>query len=177
MNTKATRLIVCAVWVSMLLGCSTTRVITAQHGLTLLQDAVLVTTTGARLGTRLVVTTGDSILAYDYTFDRNLHFHFSAVQKVETIDRRKAALAGLWLGAAGGAILGCFTGEQHPDDALEGRGAHAVMLGILGGSVGAIIGAVKGRTETYVFEETQEEADTSERLSESDAEPSGAKRR
>ena len=169
MKKKAISLIVVTVWMFTLLGCSTTRVITPKTGFTLSKDAVLVTTNGARLGIRFVKTTGDSIVARDYTFDRNLHFHFSEVQKVVVKDHSKGAWQGFWRGVAAGAILGYLAGEDNAQDALASRGASAIILGNFGGAAGAIIGATKGKTETYLFEETQEEANTSEGLLETDA--------
>lgn len=169
MKKKATSLIVVTVWMFTLLGCSTTRVITPKTGFTLSKDTALVTTNGARLGTRFVKTTGDSIVARDYTFDRSLHFHFSEVQKVEMKNHGKGAWQGFLWGAAGGVILGYLAGENNAQDALASRGAGAFILGIFGGAAGAIIGATKGKTETYLFEETQEEANASEGHSETDA--------
>ena len=169
MKKEAISLIVTTVWMFMFLGCSTTRVITPKTGFTLAEDATLVTTNGARLGIRFVKTTGDSIVARDYTFARDLHFHFSDVQKVEIKDHGKGAWQGFLWGAAGGVIWGYLAGENNAQDALASKGAGAFILGVFGGAAGAIIGATKGKTETYLFEEAQEEANASEGLSETDA--------
>jgi len=175
MKKEAISLIVVTVWMFMFLGCSTTRVITPKTGFTLSKDAALVTTNGARLGTRFVKTSGDSIVARDYTFDRDLHFHFSDVQKVEIKDHGKGAWQGFLWGAAVGAVIGTAALKIDPvEDPLAN--ARPFLWGIFGGAAGAIIGATKGKTETYLFEETQEQANTSEKHSSTDAKLARTKR-
>ncbi len=161
--------IIVAVLALMFIGCSTTRVITPQTEWTLAKDAALVTINGASLGTRFVRTTGDSIVARDYTFDRHLHFHFSDVQKVEIKDHGKGAWQGFLWGAAVGAVVGTVALVVNPvNDALAN--ARPFLWGIMGGIGGGLIGATKGNTETYLFEETQEQTNTSEKHSSTDAE-------
>ena len=175
MKKEAMSLIVATVWMFTFLGCSTTRVITPKTGFTLSEDAALVTTNGVRLGTRFVKTSGDSIVARDYTFDRDLHFHFSDVQKVEMKDHGKGAWQGFLWGAAVGAVIGTAALKIDPvEDPLAN--ARPFLWGIMGGIGGVLIGATKGKTETYLFEETQEQANTSEKNSSTDAKLARTKR-
>ncbi|MCH8957302.1 hypothetical protein IIA28_18600 [candidate division KSB1 bacterium] len=175
MKKEAISLIVGTVWMFTLLGCSTTRVITPKTGFTLSEDAALVTTNGGRLGTRFVKTSGDSIVAHDYTFDRDLHFHFSDVQKVEMKDHGKGAWQGFLWGAAVGAVIGTVALKVDPvEDPLAN--ARPFLWGIMGGIGGVLIGATKGKTETYLFEETQEQTNTSEKHSSTDAKRARTKR-
>lgn len=168
MKKEAIGLILVNVWMFTLLGCSTTRVITPKAGFTLSEDAALVMTNGARLGIRFVKTTGDSILAHDYTFGHNLHFHFSEVQKVVVKDHSRGARQGFWRGVAGGAILGYLAGDDNTGDPMGSRGFGAFIFGALGGYVGVISAIVK--TETYLFEEIQEETNALEGLLDTDSE-------
>ena len=176
MKKEAISLIVGTVWMFTLLGCSTTRVITPKIGFTLSEDAALVRTNGVRLGTRFVKTSGDSIVARDYTFDRDLHFHFSDVQKVEIKDHGKGAWQGFLWGVPVGVVGGYLAGGDNAQDALGSRGAGAIIYGFVGGVIGPIIGAIRGKTETYLFEETQEQTNTSEKHSSTDAKLARTKR-
>lgn len=177
MKKETGYLILWTIALSSFIGCSTTRVITPQTEWTLAKDAALVTSNGASLGTRFVSTTGDSIVARDYTFDRNLQFDFSEVAKVEIKNHNKGALQGfLFLGAAG-ALGGLAASLLYTGDNNDGlRYAAPFIWGMFGGAAGALIGAAKGNTETYLFEQTQEQTNTSERNSSVDAELARTKR-
>ena len=175
MKKEAISLIVGTVWMFTLLGCSTTRVITAKTGLTLSKHAVLVTTNDARLDTWFVKTTGDSIVAYDKTINRYRHYHFSEVKKIEVKNHNKGILHGLLLGVAAGAVIGTVALKVDPvEDPLAN--ARPFLWGIMGGIGGVLIGATKGKTETYLFEETQEQTNTSEKHSSTDAKLARTKR-
>jgi len=161
MKTKAMGLIVGTVYMFSLIGCSSTRVITPKAAFTLSENATLITTKGVKHNTRLVKTTADSIVASYNTSTPNLHFHFSEIEKVVVKDGRKGAWQGFLLGVPVGVVGGYLAGSDNAQDALASRGEGAIIYGFFGGVIGPIIGAIRGKTKTYLFKETQEKTTSS----------------
>ncbi len=80
----------------------------------------------------------------------------------------------MW-GAAVGAVIGTVALKVDPvDDPLAN--ARPFLWGIMGGIGGVLIGATEGKTEIYFFEETQEQTNTSEKQSSTDAKLAKTKR-
>ena len=161
---KGTRVIAIGTMLA-LAGCSTTRVVTRDQQLFLERDAVVVLHNDAKLGARSVASRGDTVIAYDYYTNRELRFSFREVDRVVVNNRGRRALgrvlAGIVLGglagAIGGGILGYLAGEENPQDALESKGAAAIVVGFIYGCGGAAAGGLAGfmwrNKDNYLFEE------------------------
>ncbi len=149
MKRKDICLIASTVWMFTLTGCSSTRIITPNTDFTLLKNATLITTSGASLGIRYVEVIGDSILARDYSFDRDFHFHFSEIHKVVVKDHRKGSL----IGSIGGAPVGFIWGFLFPNDEMVM--VNAIMGAAFIGIAGGVTGGLLGDTETYLFRESK----------------------
>ncbi len=162
MKTEKVTLIFAVVVIWIFIGCSSTRLITQNDGLILNKKAALVLNNDVKIGTKLINTHGDSIIASDYFFNRNLCFHFSDVQKAEVRNHNKGAWQGfLLLGGAAATVTAIATSVSgdNNNDALAA--AAPFIWGIFGGAVGAMIGAAKGNTETYLFKDVDKTTDSS----------------
>ncbi len=119
--------IMAIIWTHMLIGCSSTRIITQKDELTVNEKALLVKTNDERFEVKNLDVKGDSILATRYYDNRELDLHISDVRKI-VIYRKNGVKLGL-IGAAAGAAWGYFGTPDEPGDPLAQPGYWAVVLG------------------------------------------------
>ncbi len=168
MKIKISKAIVGISAVFFIIGCSTSHVIKPDMELQIHKKATLVLANNSKIQTYSVFTDEDSVVTFNNSTRSHQKFSVFDVKKIITKSSGKGALHGALFGAGGGALLGYLNGEDNPSDALASREEGAFILGMFGGVIGATIGAIKGKTETYLFEEAPEETNTSEKLSDTD---------
>jgi len=96
-------------------------------------------------------------------------FPTASIQKVEMTDRTTGFLQGIGLGIGipiAGGLLASGGGDDLGSELVRGAG---YVLSIPGGVIGGIIGTVRGRQETYYFEDSSPKADSVARATRSRA--------
>jgi uncharacterized protein YcfJ len=78
-------------------------------------------------------------------------FPRAEIRTVKLARRGRSILAGMGIGAAGGAIIGAASGRN---GSFIGRGAGAAILAVPGALIGAIVGAFVDFTDTTVYRAT-----------------------
>jgi hypothetical protein len=139
-------------WTHMLIGCSSTHIITQKDELTINEKALNVKTNDERLEVKNLDVKGDSILATRYYDNRELILNISDVRKI-VIYRKNDIKLGL-IGAAG-AAWGYFGTPDKPGDPFAQPGYWAVVLGGLGGAAGYFLGSNFESKETILFESNE----------------------
>jgi hypothetical protein len=147
---------VCATIGSLVVGCTTTRVVKRGDEFSLERKAMLVTRNHPGIEISSVRAVGDTLIAFSpHAGHRSMKLHLSEVKKITT--RKRAQKQGLYglLGVAVGGAVGYAAGKDNANDPLATRGASAFVLGAWGGACGLFYGSGLGQKEVFVFQASE----------------------
>lgn len=157
-SVTATLLLVVAAMV--LLGCSSTRLVSRHRPLEPLGKSIIVLRSGARITAATVTTSGDTVIARDYYTRHELRLPFAAVERATNRAWMRGLLPGMAKGALVGGAIGASMGLASSFNVGADGGAFSdpfsmtIILGGMGFFFGAPIGGILGvatGTTTYRF--------------------------
>ena len=140
----------------MVMGCSTTSQLASPLDANRkvgASSATLYMRSGARFDAQRISFGQDSTRFVDSAKDSFVQLPTRDIKSVEFTHRIPGSLEGLLFGGLGGLGVGLIAGigKQSGGDEGMGRGLLILGLGVLGGTGGFLVGAIKGHDYTLIF--------------------------